>query len=226
MKSSTFQATLSVFRKEVIAASRFKGTWLTMLMFSFTTLSLSSLAFKGTATDSATLSALYWIIIFFSAMTSVDRLFIEEEFSGTIRMLKAYGGAIPILFGKMLYGFLLLLAISVIATFFFIVLFDGNIPQESSVFFFVNLILGVWGLSAAGTFLAALSASANVKSGLFPVLMLPVMLPVLLPVTEATTEIFEGGAFDVSAVFPVFLYDLILTVTSSLLFDYVWYEDL
>ena len=225
MKSLICQ-TLTVFRKETVAAARFKGAWLTMLMFSLTALSLTSLVFKGTVADSATLSAVYWTVIFFSAMTSVDRLFMEEEFSGTIQMLKVYGGAIPILFGKMLYGFLLLLILSVIITFLFVVLFDGNIPLENAVCFFANLILGVFGLSAAGAFLAALSASARVKNGLFTVLMLPVMLPVLLPVTEVTTKIFEGVAFGASALIPALLYDLVLMLASSLLFDYIWYDDL
>ena len=226
MKSSTFQATLLVFLKELKSAARFKGAWLTMLMFSLTSLSLASLVFKGATADAATLSAVYWIVIFFSAMTSVDRLFMEEEFSGTIFLLRVYGASIPTLFGKMLYGFLLLLTLSLIATLIFLMLFDANIQPENIVLFLINLILGVLGLAAAGSFLAALSAGAKVKSGLFPVLMLPIMLPVLLPAADASTMIFDGNAPDITALFPVFLYDMIIMITASLLFDYVWYEDL
>lgn len=216
----------AVLKKELKTGARNKSAWLVMLMFMITAISLVSLMAKGSIVEGEVLSAFYWTIIFFSATTSVDRLFIEEEFSGTIWLLRAYGGATPVLFGKMLYGFILLFLLSCAGTLLFFMLLDVNIKPSMVITFTFTLTVGVLGLAISGTFLGAISAAAKVKSGLFPVLMLPIMLPILLSGAEITAVIFDGGFSELTPVIPMILYDLILMTVSSILFDYVWYEDL
>ena len=224
--NSCLNGIILVFKKELLTAARFKGAWLTALMFSITTISVISLTLKGEPLESQTLSALFWTTIFFSSTTGVDRLFMEEEFSGTIRLLKIYGEAQAILFGKILYGFLLLLTLSLVSTVLFFILLDVTFSPALLLTFIIAIVLGAAGLSVSGTFLAAISASAKVKSGLFPVLTLPLTLPVILPLADITAMIFENEVIEYSSFIPIILYILILTVISSLLFDYIWYEDL
>ena len=223
--NSCLNEIILVFKKELLTASRFKGAWLTALMFSITTISVISLTLKGEPLESQTLSALFWTTIFFSSTTGVDRLFMEEEFSGTIRLLKIYGEAQAILFGKILYGFLLLLTLSLVSTVLFFILLDVTFSPALLLTFVIAMFLGAAGLSVSGTFLAAISASAKVKSGLFPVLTLPLTLPAILPLADITAMIFENEVIEYSSFIPIILYILILTVISSLLFDYMWYED-
>lgn len=223
--NSCLNEIILVFKKELLTASRFKGAWLTALMFSITTISVISLTLKGEPLESQTLSALFWTTIFFSSTTGVDRLFMEEEFSGTIRLLKIYGEAQAILFGKILYGFLLLLTLSLVSTVLFFILLDVTFSPALLLTFIIAIVLGAAGLSVSGTFLAAISASAKVKSGLFPVLTLPLTLPAILPLADITAMIFENEVIEYSSFIPIILYILILTVISSLLFDYIWYED-
>lgn len=224
--NSCLNGIILVFKKELLTASRFKGAWLTALMFSITTISVISLTLKGEPLESQTLSALFWTTIFFSSTTGVDRLFMEEEFSGTIRLLRIYGEAQAILFGKMLYGFLLLLMLSFFSTILFFILLDVNILPVYILPFIFTLILGAAGLSVSGVFLAAISATAKVKSGLFPILTLPLTLPLILPLADITAIIFENSIVEITEFIPIILYVLILTVISSILFDYIWYEDL
>ena len=91
--------------------------------------------------------------------------------------------------------------------------------------FVLTLLLGVAGIAAAGTLLAALAVGARVKNGLFAVLMLPVILPVFLPAVFLTAGALGGGSFSIAYLGGMALYDGLLAVGASVLFDYLWYED-
>ena len=74
-------------------------------------------------------------------------------------------------------------------------------------------------MAAADTLLAAVAAGASVRGGLVPVLLLPSMLPILLPAISLSTgggePVLLGG---------IALYDMMLTVGASMLFDSLWIE--
>ena len=88
-----------------------------------------------------------------------------------------------------------------------------------------TVLLGCTGIAAAGTLIAALTTGASVHSGLFSILMLPVILPVFLPAISLTAGAFGSGGITGSYLGGMALYDLILLVGASILFDYLWYED-
>ena len=54
--------------------------------------------------------------------------------------------------------------------------------------------------------------------------MLPVILPVFLPAIFLTTGAF-GGDVQLSYLGGMGIYDLILTLGASVLFDYLWFEE-
>jgi heme exporter protein B len=91
--------------------------------------------------------------------------------------------------------------------------------------FMGTLLLGTLGISAAGTLIAALTCGAQVKSGLFSILMLPVILPVFLPAIFLTAGALGGGSAPLSYLVGMGLYDGVLLMGASVLFDYLWYED-
>ena len=143
--------------------------------------------------------------------------------SRTFLTLKLYGKAQSVLFGKMLYMFLLLLLLALFVIFFFFILLD--IGSVSIAEFLAVTLAGILGLSVAGTFIAALTTRASVKSGLFSVLMLPVILPVFLPAIFLTGMVFSGDPIQISHLGGMLLYDFLLMVGASVLFDYFWYEE-
>ena len=104
----------------------------------------------------------------------------------------------------------------------FLILLDVSVARP--LWFLAVTLLGVWGIAAAGTLTAALTAGAGVKSGLFSVLLLPVILPVFLPAVSLTAAAFSGSGGGWGSLFGMALYDGLLSVGASVLFDYLWYE--
>jgi len=223
MQSSIFHGIKLVFRKELLDGMRFKAAWSTIFMFALTTLSCVSLALQGSAPEPNLQAALLWTILFFASMTGMDRSFADEEMSGTLLTLKLYGHAQAVLFGKMLYTLFLLLCLSLFVILLFFLLFD--VHTVSPWDFLAIALAGICGLASAGTFIAALTTGARVKSGLFSVLMLPVILPVFLPAVFLTGAVFGGDSIQLAHLGGMVLYDLLLMVGASVLFDYFWYEE-
>lgn len=223
MQSSVFRSIKLVFRKELIAGMRFKASWSTIFMFALTTLSCVSLALQGTPLEPELSAALLWIILFFSSMAGMDRSFADEDLAGTLPALKLYGTAQAVLFGKMLYTLFVLLMLSVFVLLLFFLLLDPgtvSLPALTAI-----AAAGIWGLAGAGTFIAALTTGASVKSGLFSVLMLPVILPIFLPAVFLTADLFRGDPLQTAHLGGMVLYDLLLMTGASVLFDYFWYEE-
>ena len=223
MHASLWQGVKLVFRKELVMAMRFKAAWAAMFMFALTTLACVSLALQGGQLEPKLAAALLWIIIFFASMAGADRGFADEEAAGTLLTLKLYGGAQLVLWGKMLYSFFLLMVLALFIAPLFLVLIGIEVILPGV--FALTLLLGVAGIVAAGTLLSALSTGARVKNGLFAVLMLPVILPVFLPAVFLTAGALGSGNLAFSYLGGMVLYDGLLAVGASVLFDYLWYED-
>ncbi|MCR5756312.1 MAG: heme exporter protein CcmB [Selenomonas sp.] len=223
MKLSLWQGIKLVFTKELIMGMRFKASWAAMFMFSLTTLACVSLAFQGASLEPRLAAALLWVILFFASMVGADRGFADEDMAGTLLTLKLYGSAQPVLLGKMLYSFFLLLLLALFLVPLFLVLIGAEV--KAVLVFILTLLLGIAGIAAAGTLLAALTTGARVKAGLFSVLMLPVILPVFLPAAFLTAGSLEVHEVSLNYLGGMALYDGILVLGASVLFDYLWYED-
>lgn len=223
MNGSIFQGVELVFRKELTLGLRFKAAWAAMFLFALTTLSCISLALQGSTLEPRLLAALFWVILFFSSLAGADRVFGDEDMAGTLLVLKVYGPSQAILLGKMLYTAFILLILAVFITPLFLIFMNGSAALPGLLL--GTLAAGIWGIAAAGTLIASLLVGASVHSGLFSILMLPVILPVFIPAIALTAAAFGDGTASLSYLVSMILYDLILTVGASLLFDYLWYED-
>ena len=223
MNGSIFQGVELVFRKELTLGLRFKAAWAAMFLFALTTLSCISLALQGSALEPRLLAALFWVVLFFSSLAGADRVFGDEDMAGTLLVLKVYGPSQAILLGKMLYTAFILLILAVFITPLFLIFMNGSAALPGLLL--GTLAAGIWGIAAAGTLIASLLVGASVHSGLFSILMLPVILPVFIPAIALTAAAFGDGTASLSYLVSMILYDLILTVGASLLFDYLWYED-
>lgn len=214
---------LLVFRKELTTGLRFRAAWAAMFMFALTTLSCLSLALGGALLAPELAAALLWVLIFFASLAGADRVFGDEESAGTLTTLRIYAPAQAVFMGKMLYTLLIMLVLTLFTSVLFILLMDATVVYPLT--FIAVLVLGAGGLAAAGTLLAALTTGASVHSGLFSVLMLPVVLPVLLPAIALTVAALGAGAADAGQYLGAMaLYDALLAVGASVLFDYLWYD--
>ncbi len=211
---------LTVLRKEITAGLRHRAALASMLMFALTALACMSLALGGAALEPKILAALLWIVIFFASTVGLDRSFEDEAAAGTLATLKVYADAQSILFGKMIYSLLSLTALTIFLLPMFIILFDCPIAAPLSML--LTVALGLVGLSGAGTLIAAIAATASVKSGLFSILLFPIVLPIFLPAIALTSAAMLGGEISLTMPIAMLLYDAILIVASSILFDYIW----
>jgi len=213
---------LAVAGKDIVSEFRTRYAFNAIIMFALVTLTVISMALGILEPGKPVMAALFWIILFFAAMSGLAQVFIKEEESGTALILKLSSDGLVIFFGKLLFNLALLFILSVLIVPLFIILL-GTTPASWGIFL-IGLILGIVGLAGATTIIAAIVAKATVKGALFTVLSFPVLMPLLVAAIEITKVAFEGGPFaDVSS--PVQLlvaYDVVMLTISVMLFDFVW----
>ena len=215
MRLSIYQL-INVVKKEFAISLRQRAVFASMLMFSLTALACISLAMGGAIMEPELLSAILWIIIFF-ASTAIDRTFDDEAIS----TLKIYGNSQSIIFGKMIYSLLSMILVSIFLIPTFMILFDCAVAEP--LILIITILLGLWGIASAGTLISAISSIASVRSGLFPILLFPIVLPLFLLAINLTSVAFLGSELSNSSMIVMLIYDLILVLASSILFDYLWY---
>ena len=202
MRASILPIVLHVAAKELRDGVRHRAGYVTMGMFALTVIAFMSMSLAWGTMDVRLAAALFWIVLFFAATLQGERLFAEEEAAGTLLFLRIYVPAQAVLFGKMAAHLVTLIVLAVI-----------------NAVFLGTLLLGLWGMAAADTLLAAVAAGASVRGGLVPVLLLPSMLPILLPAIS-----LSAGGGEPALLGGMALYDMMLTVGASILFDSLWIE--
>jgi len=194
-----------------------------LVMFVVTAVATILFALRSEQPGLATLAGMYWVVIFFSAMSGLARIFVSEEERGTALTLQLTTSPGILFAGKLAVntGLTLLLTLSVSAL--YIVTFPGFVIRSPDIFA-LTVLLGSIGFSASATILAAIIAKANSRGTLYPVLSFPILIPLLMTVMNATEKALEGAAF-IEAVGDMQVlvgYCLIMIAGSFLLFDYVW----
>ena len=217
--NSRFEQIAAIVRKDFLIGLRRRATFAAMMMFALTAVASLSLSTGGIFVEEKFLAALLWVVIFFAASAGISGTFDDEAQAGTLPTLKLYADAQAILFGKMIYVFLSLAALTIFILPIFLILFD--VVVENFFLLLTTILLGLIGIAAAGTLTAALTTSATVKGGLFPILLFPITLPIFLPAIQLTEISFAGGVFDISLIVVVAVFDLILITAASILFDYL-----
>ena len=217
MSVSIFQAARRVACKELLDGVRHRAGYVTMGMFALTVIAFMSLSLAGALADARLTAALLWIVLFFAATLQGERLFAEEAAAGSLMFLRIYVPAQAVLFDKMAAHFVTLLILAAIVLPLVLVLMDAAFTLNAV--FAATLVLGLWGMAAADTLLAAVAAGASVRGGLVPVLLLPSMLPILLPAIALT-----AGEGEQTLLGGMAIYDMALTLGASMLFDALWIE--
>ena len=166
---------------------------------------------------------MYWVVIFFTAMSGLSRIFVSEEERGTVLVLQLIASPTVIYFGKLLFNSALTLVLTTAVTILYVLFFPGFVINSYEILFF-TVLLGSLGFAASATIIAAIIAKAGARGTLYPVLSLPVLIPLLMTVMNATTRALAGEPFaNAIGELQVLLgYLLVMVGGSYLLFDYVW----
>jgi heme exporter protein B len=218
-----FHKTKAIFLKELTCEFRCHYGSGSLLMFSLTTLAAVSMSIGSQSLEPEFLSVLFWIILFFSSMAGLSRVFLQENDAGTLQTLRIYAGSQPVFFGKFLYNLLLLFALTTFLLPLFVIFLNVSLPHFFSLC--LILLLGDVGLAASTTLIASLITQAQGQSSLFTVLNFPIILPLLLFCIQLTTAAFSPEDFVIgSQMLFLAVYDVIILALASVLFDYIWYD--
>lgn len=191
-----------------------------VLFFSATALALLSFAVGTVALPEADRSrldaGLLWIVLFFSASTGLPRSFVREEENGTAFALRRISQPEAVLAGKLLFNFLLFVAIAAVSCPLLSILLSWPIREPAS--FIAAVLLAGYGISLVATFLSAIVSRAGERNVLFILMAFPLLLPVLLTAVAATA----GSGDPVSHLRVLVGYDGAATCGGFLLIRSVW----
>ncbi len=194
-------------------------------MFVVTSVATIMFALQENEVSSEVYSGMFWVVIFFTAMSGLSRIFVSEEERGTTMALQLVASPTVVYFGKLIFNCGLTLALSSVVTILYLIVFPAFIIKSLAIFV-LTIFLGSLGFAAAATIIAAIIAKANTKGTLYPVLSFPILIPLLMTVMKSTARSLDGEMFiEALGEFQIFIsYLMIIVAGSYLLFDYVWKE--
>jgi len=214
----------AVYAKDLRLELRSRYGLNTLLMFSITTLAVVSYSLGQSGLSPKLLSAIFWIIMFFSSIAGLAQVFIREEEAGTSLALRLTADPNAVYLGKLFFNLTLLFIMMVIITPLFFIFMD--VPVDNVLLFALMVLLAVIALCAATTLVAAIIARAAVKGTLFAVVAFPIIVVPLMVLVGGGAKVFSGGSIgDVSSELQLLVaYSGVMVTASILLFKYVWQE--
>ncbi len=216
----------AVFAKDARSEFRTRAALSAILLFALTTLAVVSFSISAQGlhpvVKARILASLLWVVLFFSAMSGLPRVFVKEEDSRTAMALRLAARPNVVFVGKLLFNVALLLAVTAAVVPLYVILMDPGIQQWGQ--FVAVLFVGMGGLAGSATLLAALVARTSNRGSLFVVLAFPVLLPLLVCAINGSVAAFLGTRpGEAGSNLVVLAAYLVATVTASLmLFEYVW----
>jgi len=213
----------AVCQKEIRSELRTRYALNAIVLFAVTTVTVVGMATAQTGLGGRTQAALYWIVVFFSAMSALAQVFVKEEESGTSLALKLSARSDAVFFGKLLFNLCLLATLQILVTPLFILLVGLQVVDWP--LFVAIITLGTIGLAGATTIVAAMVARASVRGALFAVLSFPLLLPLLIAAIGGTQAALDpaGAASAAAEIKLLSAYALAMITGSWLLFDFVWW---
>jgi heme exporter protein B len=231
--SSWVGEALALALKEIRSELRSKHALATMALFAVATLVVVSFSIPPLNLDDPLmrqlspriLAALLWIVLFFSAMSGLSRVFVKEEDARTVTALRLSARASVVFAGKLLFNAGLMAAVSIVILPLFVLLFAPRIARWDQMIALV--LFGALGLSGASTLLAAIVAKTGTRGSLFVVLALPILLPLLVMAMSGTAAALLGGREAEEAwrsVAGLAAFTTATVTASAMLFPFVWEE--
>lgn len=212
---------IHLIRKEAVLELRNKAILASMLIYVIGASFIVYYAFQGQI-EFQVWSAIFWIIILFSATNIIGKTF-DKEVRLQYYYLRTVVSPIELILSKLLYNAILIFAFEVII-FLEMLLFFG-VEIDNLPLFFLTLFLGGIGFSNLFTLFSTItSRTGNVV--LLSVLGFPIILPLLLLILRLT-GIAEVDVLSTDTdvnIGAVIVLDLITTLLSLILFPYLWNE--
>lgn len=205
---------LELRRKSVIASI---GLYVLSLVFiCYLTFHLH----QGTL-KTVTWSALFWLVILFSVVSSVAKSFVAEK-KGLFLYYYTLASPQAIILAKTIYNSILALVLS-FSSYVLFSIFLGD-PVQDLWLFLTTLLLTSLGFASSLTLLSSIAAKASNSNILMSVLSFPVVISILLMAIRATKNSMDGidRSASTDELLNLLAINCISITLGYLLFPYIW----
>ena len=216
---------LSLFKKDFHSELRTRYAINSLAMFIIVAISIILFAVGQEKVSEGLTGGLFWVVIFFTAMSGLSRAFVSEEERGTSLTLQLVAAPSTVFSGKLLFNVILVFCMNTIIALLYAALFESFVINNFGLFL-LSFVFGNIGLAISSTIIAAIIAKAGAKGTLYPVLSFPILLPLILSSVQLTLFSIDGTTIE-NAKFELAIvvsYDVIMLTASYLLFDFIWKE--
>lgn len=190
MKTSFTATALAIAAKDLRVEMRSRELVSAMTLFALLSLLVFSFALEldRIAREEA-LSGVLWVTLIFASLLGFHRSMALEYDQGSLdALLLAPIPRSAIFVGKLVGNYLFTSLVGLIILPLMTVIYNKNMLEPRLL---LTAMIGIFGLSAIGTLLAALTMQTRAREVLLPIAMLPAALPFLLTALRATTGILS-----------------------------------
>jgi heme exporter protein B len=211
--------------KDLVSEFRLCRSWPGMLLLGLVLVLLLEMQVDvGAAEKQQVAGGLLWLDVFFAGTLIAERLFTGEREEGCWRSLLLYPvSPMVIFFAKGAVNVLALALLECVLVPAFIVFSNIPLLQRPLCFGMVALLANV-GYASVGVLISAVTAQLSHRSGLLPLLLLPLMTPVIMSAAAATRLLVVAGDLDAQWWRWVQLlgcFAVVFTTVGALVFEFV-----
>jgi heme exporter protein B len=214
---------IALFKKDFHSELRTRYAINSLAMFIIVAISVILFAVGQEKISEGLAGGLFWVVIFFTAMSGLARAFVSEEERGTSLTLQLIAAPSTVFSGKLVFNIILVFCMNTVIALLYAALFESFVIQNFSLFI-IAFVIGNIGLAVSSTIIAAIIAKAGAKGTLYPVLSFPILLPLILTSVQLTLFALDGTSIE-DAKFELAIvvsYDVIMLTVSYMLFDFIW----
>lgn len=223
-----FEGFGAIVRKDLRLELRTGESTLALIALSLLILVVLVLAFGVPGEQRAEVAGgALWIALIFAAMLGATRALLSERETGCIQGLLLAPIEPATIFAAKLTVALIFMAISGIAVMVLLLLFFNLDFGMNLMRLLPVLFLGMTGLGALCTLLAAISGRVRAGALILPALVIPIYVPALIAGSKASAAVLSGLPLSAVATWLRILgaFDVLFVVAGYLLFEHVLLED-
>ncbi|HOC22962.1 MAG TPA: heme exporter protein CcmB [Anaerolineaceae bacterium] len=208
--------------KDLVQEWRSRDVLTSMFAFAVLSLFIFNYALELSPIDRTEIApGLIWVVMVFAGTLGLNRSFAAEQDQGSFEGLMMAVPELSVIYlAKMITNLLMMFGLAILVIPIYSLLYNQSLFDLR---FFGILMLGAWGYSAAGTLISSMTVQTRMRDLLLPVLLFPLLLPVNMAVVKSGSAIIAASSVPEfqSWINLLLVYDVIMTVVSIMVFEYV-----
>jgi len=208
--------------KDLVQEWRSRDVLTSMFAFAVLSLFIFNYALELSPINRAEIApGLIWVVMVFAGTLGLNRSFAAEQDQGSFEGLMMAVPELSVIYlAKMITNLLMMFGLAILVIPIYSLLYNQSLFDLR---FFGILMLGAWGYSAAGTLISSMTVQTRMRDLLLPVLLFPLLLPVNMAVVKSGSAIIAASSVPEfqSWINLLLVYDVIMTVVSIMVFEYV-----